>query len=73
MNAYEAACDRMEAARRRCQKAKRLAERIVRDAEDEWAAADAALTRCESRAGIPLPEYRADDDDPYACRQEAAS
>jgi hypothetical protein len=57
-NAYEAACDRMEAARRGCQHASREAERILREAEDEWRAADANLVRYEAKPGIPLPEFR---------------
>jgi hypothetical protein len=57
-NAYELACDRMEAARRNCQHASREAERILREADDEWRAADLALAALETRAGIPLPGYR---------------
>ncbi len=54
MNAYDLACDRMEAARRNCQHAKREAERIIRAADAEWNAADANLARHESAPGIPL-------------------
>jgi hypothetical protein len=57
-NAYEAAIDRMEAARRRCLKARRLAERIVREADAEFDAAEDNLVRYETSPGLSLPEYR---------------
>jgi hypothetical protein len=56
-SAYEAALDRMEAARRGWQHDKREAERIVREADDEYYAAEANLRACEIVPGIPLPEY----------------
>lgn len=59
MNAYDQACDRMEAARRSCRHAKREAERIIRAADDEWNAADANLARYERAPGLPLDEYNA--------------
>ena len=54
--AYDLACDRMELARRNCQKAKREAERLIRQADAEWEAADADLRRLEWSPGNPLPE-----------------
>lgn len=58
MTAYDEACDRTEAARRNCRKAKREAERIIRQADEEWTAADANPARCEASPGIPLEQYR---------------
>lgn len=57
-NPYEQACDRMETARRNCREAKVEAERILRETEDEYAAALDNLRQYESQPGIPRPEYR---------------
>jgi hypothetical protein len=64
-NTYELAMDRMDQARRAVRHAKREAERIIRQAEDEWTAADAELTRYETSPGLPLKQYRygADEND----------
>jgi hypothetical protein len=56
--AYNEACDRMDRARRGCQKAKREAERIIRQADEELNAADVGLAACEQSPGIPLTQYR---------------
>ncbi len=69
MNAYDLACSRMDTARRRCQRARRLAERIVREADQEYDLADANLARYETRPGVPRPEYRI----PFATAREATS
>ena len=53
MNAYQAAMDRMESARRGCQHARCEAERIVAEADTEWTVADAALVACGQSPGIP--------------------
>jgi hypothetical protein len=58
MNPYEAACERFERASRNYPKAKAEAERILREANDEYDAAEANLRQYESAPGIPLPEYR---------------
>ena len=65
MTAYDEACDRMDAARRNCQHAKREAERIIREADEEYDAADANLARYERSPGLPLEQYRygADEND----------
>ena len=65
MNAYELAGERFNRAGPACLKARREAERIVRDAEAEYAAAEAALTAFESSPGVPLPEYRSRWADEY--------
>ena len=58
VNAYEQAIERMEAARRAWTHAKREAERIIRQADDEFYAAETALAACEQSPGIPLAQYR---------------
>ena len=55
---YEAACKRFEAASRNYPVAKAKAERILREASDEYDAAEANLRQYESQPGIPLPQYR---------------
>jgi hypothetical protein len=58
MNPYEAACERFERANQNYPKAKAESERILREAEEEWDAAQANLRLYESQPGIPLPQYR---------------
>jgi hypothetical protein len=58
MNPYEAACERLERASANLPKAKAEAERILREADDEYYAATANLRLYESQPGVPLPEYR---------------
>jgi acyl-CoA hydrolase len=57
-NPYEQACERFNIASANYPKAKAEAERILREASDEYDAAAANLRRYESQPGIPLPEYR---------------
>ena len=54
--AHDLAGDQLELAARDLEKARRRAERIIRDAEARWEAADANLRRHESAPGIPLPD-----------------
>lgn len=58
MNAYEEACERFDRASDNWPKAKAEAERIVREADEEYEAAWANLRRYESSPGLPLPQYR---------------
>jgi hypothetical protein len=55
---YEAARARYNAADAALPAAVAEAERLVREASDEWDAAQAALRELESYPGIPLPECR---------------
>jgi hypothetical protein len=55
-NMYEAAMDRLEAARENARTARQAAD----DADREYALAFADLTRYESGPGLPLPRYRQD-------------
>jgi len=57
-NPYEAASERFQQASRNYPKAKAEAERILREADDEYDAAEANLRQYESQPGIPLPQYR---------------
>lgn len=57
-NPYEAACDRFNEASENYPKAKAEAERILREAEEEYEAAQANLRQYEVSPGIPRPEYR---------------
>jgi len=57
-NPYEQACDRFNRASDNYRKAKIDSERIIRDADAEYEAAEANLRRYESSPGIALPEYR---------------
>lgn len=57
-NPYEAACERFEAATRNLPAAKAEASRILREADEEWDAAQVNLRQYESSPGIPLPQYR---------------
>jgi len=58
MNAYEAARERYDAALGACGRATVEADRLLREAEEEFEAAVADLRRYESQPGIPLPQYR---------------
>jgi hypothetical protein len=57
-NPYEEAAERFGRAAHNYPKAKAEAEKILREADDEWNAAVADLRQYESQPGIPLPEYR---------------
>lgn len=57
-NPYEQACDRFNAASENYPKAKAEAARILREAEEEYEAAEAHLRQYESKPGICKPEYR---------------
>jgi hypothetical protein len=56
-NPYEAACERFSRASRNYPKAKAESERILREADAEYDAAEANLRQYESQPGIPLPQY----------------
>ena len=58
MNAYEAARERYDAALGARGRARVEADRLLREAEEEFEAAMAGLRRYESQPGIPLPQYR---------------
>lgn len=58
MNPYEAAVARFDRASVNHRKAHDEADRILREANDEYIAADADLRQYESAPGIPLPQYR---------------
>jgi hypothetical protein len=55
---YEQACERYSAACANYPKAKAEADRILREAEDEYDAASANLRQYEISPGIPKPECR---------------
>jgi hypothetical protein len=57
-NPYEEAAERFARADQNYPKAKAEAFRILQEADDEWAAAQANLRQYESFPGIPLPQYR---------------
>lgn len=57
-NPYEQACERFNRASANYPKAEAEAARILREANDEYDAAQANLRRYESAPGIPLPQYR---------------
>ncbi|HEV2452391.1 MAG TPA: hypothetical protein VGS62_10760 [Streptosporangiaceae bacterium] len=57
-NPYEEACERFNRASANYPKAKAESERILREANDEYDAAQDNLRQYESRPGIPLPQYR---------------
>jgi hypothetical protein len=56
-NPYEAACERFNRASANYPKAQAEAERILREADEEYEAARANLRQYESQPGIPLPQY----------------
>ena len=58
VNPYEAACGRFERANQNYPVIKAYAEMLLREANDEWDAAQANLRQYESQPGIPLPQYR---------------
>ena len=58
VNPYEAACDRFERANQNYPVIKAYAEMLLREANDEWDAAQANLRQYESQPGIPLPQFR---------------
>lgn len=58
MDAYQAAADRFDRAAAAYRAAKEQAAQLLRDAEAECVAANAALAALESAPGIPLPQYR---------------
>jgi hypothetical protein len=59
MNAeYERACDRFNAAGRAYREAVLEAERIIREADEEYVAANENLAKYEISPGIPKLEYR---------------
>ncbi|HEX6519654.1 MAG TPA: hypothetical protein VF070_06500 [Streptosporangiaceae bacterium] len=57
-NPYEATCQRFNRAGENCTKVKAQTRQMLRDAEDEYEAARAALALYETSPGIPKPEYR---------------
>jgi hypothetical protein len=57
-NPYEAACERYGRANQNWPKAKAEAERLLREADEEWSAALDNLRQYETAPGIPLPQYR---------------
>lgn len=57
-NPYEAAGYRFARASENYPKAKAESERILREAEEEYEAAEANLRQYETSPGIPKPEYR---------------
>lgn len=67
VNAYEAACERFSRASQNYPKAKAESERIIREADEEFDAAQANLRQYETSPGIPLPEYR----EPWALPSDA--
>ena len=58
MNAYEEACERFERANQNYPVIKAHADLLLREANDEWDAAQDNLRQYESQPGIPLPQYR---------------
>lgn len=58
MNPHEEACERFNRASENYPRAKAESERILREANEEYDAAEDNLRRYESAPGIPLPEYR---------------
>jgi hypothetical protein len=58
MNPYEQACERFERAITGYREAKTHAALLLREAEDEYDAAESNLRQYESYPGIPLPEWK---------------